>query len=474
MTVPPLPQDPPPRPGVPPPRPSSPPPVPAAPEASVAPEASIAPADPAAPAESARTAQAESAAQAGAGRALAPDLARGLMLLLIAVANVSWHLWGHPTGLSSAHPTDGDTLDTVLATASLTLVDGRVYPLFAFLFGYGMVQFSVSRAARGVPADAVRRMLRRRHWWMIAFGALHALLLFHGDILGAYGLAGLVVGGLFFSRTDRTLRIVAWIFGSLLALGALLGLVSGFLLTLLPAEVTAEIAAGMETGGTGSPLTDMTAGQPNYLLAAASRLGMWALSTPGTVLMLAVPLAMVLGWLAARHGLLDDPAAHRGRLVRIAWTGITVGVLGGLPQALAFAGVLHLPETSEWMLIGLHSVTGVAGGLGYAALFGLLALRLGRRALHEHPLLIARPARAIAAVGKRSLSFYLFQSLVFAPVLTAWGLGLGERITTASAFTLAAAVWLLSCVLAAMFEDRSTRGPAEMLLRRLTYGREGG
>ncbi|WP_245579786.1 DUF418 domain-containing protein [Brevibacterium album] len=409
-------------------------------------------------------------------RALAPDLARGLMLLLIATANVSWHLWGHPTGLTSAHPTDGGPLDTALATASLVLVDGRVYPLFAFLFGYGMVQFSVSRAARGVPTTAVRRMLRRRHWWMIAFGALHALLLFNGDILGAYGLAGLVVGGIFFARTDRTLRIVSWIMGCLLALGALLSLVSGLLLTRLPAEVRVEIAEATAASaeGAGSPLTDMTAGQPNYLLAALARIGMWALSTPGALLMLAVPLALMLGWLSARHRLLEDPAAHRGRLVRIAWTGIGIGVLGGLPQALAFAGVLSLPAVAPWMLAGLHSVSGVAGGLGYAALFALLALRLGRRPAQEHPVLIARPVRAIAAVGKRSLSFYLFQSLVFAPVLTAWGLGLGDQIGTAGAFALAAAVWLLSCVIAATLEDRGARGPAEVLLRRLTYGRDGG
>ena len=28
-------------------------------------------------------------------RSLAPDIARGLMLALIAIANVAWFLWGH-------------------------------------------------------------------------------------------------------------------------------------------------------------------------------------------------------------------------------------------------------------------------------------------------------------------------------------------------------------------------------------------
>ena len=71
-------------------------------------------------------------------------------------------------------------------------VDGRSFPLFAFLFGYGMVQFFRSRIDRGLAHRTVRRMLRRRHWAMLLLGFLHALLLFLGDILGAYAIAGLL------------------------------------------------------------------------------------------------------------------------------------------------------------------------------------------------------------------------------------------------------------------------------------------
>ena len=37
-------------------------------------------------------------------RALAPDLARGFMLLLIALANTPWYLYGSTTSTSSIHP----------------------------------------------------------------------------------------------------------------------------------------------------------------------------------------------------------------------------------------------------------------------------------------------------------------------------------------------------------------------------------
>ena len=41
----------------------------------------------------------------------------------------------------------------------LTLVDGRAYPLFGLLFGYGIVQLAWRRAAVGLPAPA-----RHRAW----------------------------------------------------------------------------------------------------------------------------------------------------------------------------------------------------------------------------------------------------------------------------------------------------------------------
>jgi hypothetical protein len=46
-------------------------------------------------------------------RAVAPDLARGLMLLLIALANVPWYLYGAPTSPVSAHRTGATGPDTV-------------------------------------------------------------------------------------------------------------------------------------------------------------------------------------------------------------------------------------------------------------------------------------------------------------------------------------------------------------------------
>ena len=150
----------------------------------------------------------------------------------------------------------------------------------------------------------------------------------------------------------------------------------------------------------------------------------------------------------------------------------------GLPLALAAVGVWRPGEGLLMLAAFLHTLGGYAGGLGYAAVFGLLVIRRGARSGSgrgriDQP---ARPARGswpdritvLAACGQRSLSCYLGQSVLFVALLPAWTLGLGARLTVAEAALLAVGVWLVLLLAAAVSARAGYRGPAETLLRRLT------
>ncbi|WP_413316390.1 DUF418 domain-containing protein [Agrococcus sp. 1P02AA] len=426
------------------------------------------------------------AATAARGRSLAPDLARGLMLLLIALANVPWWLFGAEHGLTNAHGVGHEGADLGYQLFSLVAIDGRAYPLFAFLFGYGIWQLYSRQSAAGTPWRTARRLLQLRHLWMLAFGAVHALLLWFGDIVGAYGLTGLIVAWLLLRRSDRALKIVAWVLASLLLLSGALMLVGAAVLS------SSGIADSLpDLGG----FTVSPAGESNYLLFMLASFGAWLLATPGQVIALTVPLAAVLGILAARRGLLDRPEEHRATLARIAVGGILIGWTGGALAALQFAGALFAPSIA-WGTMGISSLAGVAGGIGYAALFGLIAAAISRRSArgdvqHAHDGRLEGQqvegqqvdgqqratqrhgivTRTITAVGKRSLSSYLLQSVLFAPILAAWGLGLGETISPLGAAGLAVGVWLVTAIVAVVLDLQGKRGPAEALLRRLAYGK---
>ncbi|MFD5132474.1 DUF418 domain-containing protein [Streptomyces olindensis] len=117
-------------------------------------------------------------------RALAPDLARGIMLLGIVLSNTAFHLWAARRGPSGWQPVDGSWLDHAVQFAMITALDLRIYPLFAFLFGYGMMQLYLRQTAAGTDGRDAARILRRRSLWLIVIGLTHAALLMSGDIIG--------------------------------------------------------------------------------------------------------------------------------------------------------------------------------------------------------------------------------------------------------------------------------------------------
>lgn len=394
---------------------------------------------------------------ASSRRSLAPDLARGMMLLLIACANSIWYLWGHKGSLVSAHPTDGSGLDKALQAVMAVAVDARIYPMFALLFGYGMVQLARSRAGRGLPPAAIRHELFRRHWLLVLFGFGHALLLFAGDVLGAYGLTGLVMVALFFDRADRTLRTWLIVFGCLIVAGGMGSVAIGALLWWVLVQ-DPNLAAVVGSDLMGLTLADAVSGHSNYFVAMLWRAGVWLMSTPSAMLTLVVPAMVLLGWMAARRGILEHPERHRGLLRRVAVIGIAVGWLGGVPSALQHLGLLEPPEAVSWALLSLSASTGPFAGVGYAASFALIA------AHRPQP---GPVAGVIAALGRRSLSGYLWQSIVMAPLLAAWGFGVGARVGVAGVLAIAFGVWLVSVLIAAQLDARGKPGPFDALLRRL-------
>ncbi|MFI9555679.1 DUF418 domain-containing protein [Nonomuraea endophytica] len=394
---------------------------------------------------------------ASSERSAAPDLARGLMLAMIVLSNVVFHLWAAPAAPSGWHPADGSAADGVTQFLMIVLVDLRIYPLFAFLFGYGMARLMDRQVSRGDSPAAAVRLIRRRSLLLIAFGLVHAALLLAGDILAVYGLISLVLGALFLRRTDRTLLVWAGIFTGLLLVLAL-----GLNALMFATGVSDAPPGHVATAGHAEYAT----GETGWLAAAMGRLTTWGTLLLGAPAQFGMHAVLLLGIWTARNRVLEEPARHRRLLVVTAAVGIPIGWLGALPSALAHFGVLTVPsgaQTDQGELFLLQAATGIFAGLGYVALLTLLATGAWVR----HPLAVA-----VGAVGRRSLSVYLAHSVLLAPVLAAWGLGLGAHLGSAGAAFYALGAWLVTLALAFFLERRGLPGPAEALMRRLLYRRQ--
>ncbi|GAA5017690.1 DUF418 domain-containing protein [Actinopolymorpha pittospori] len=358
------------------------------------------------------------------------------MLLFIALANVHFYLYGHENTLR-AYPVADTVVDQLVTFVQMLFVDGRSYPMFAFLFGYGMVQLMRRQQERGNGWLTIRGLLRRRGWWMLLFGLVHGVLLFSGDILGSYALAALVFVGCLAARDRRIMRLAVLFLVIATAFG---------------------LTQGIPNPEMGSLLPSM--GQEEPLAAVVVRSVEWVFLTLANLL--SVVPAVLLGILAGRRRVLDEPDRHRALLVRGATLGLGVAILGGLPFALMVAHFWPDPSVGLSMpAAALHTLSGYAGGLGWAALIALVAIRVGDRR--------GRVTTAVEAVGQRSMTCYLLQSVVFVSVLAPYAGGLGGSLGVAGAAAIAVATWLLSVVVADLLRRGGYRGPTDSLLRRLTY-----
>lgn len=382
-------------------------------------------------------------------RALAPDFARGMMLLFIVLSNTGLHLYG--TGVLSTN-----ALDSVTRFLTPVLIDVRSYPLFSFLFGYGITQLALRQRAAGVGESRVRRLLRRRGWWLFLLGFAHAALLLGSEVLAAYGLISLVLVALFLRRRDRTLLVWAGI-GSAVLLGMYLLSAYGLL------SVDTAEAARQSTGYEGGDMFGVGGG---WAEAVVARLASWVVLLGINAFGVVMPVAIIVGMWAARRRILEEPGRHLRLLATTTAVGLGIGLTGSLPVALSGYTPAEL-QTNLYggLLFGMQWTSGLAAGLGYVGLFGLLAHRFTRGER------LAVPVSAITALGRRSLSGYLAHSVIMAPLLAAWGLGLGDDLGPASMAAVGIGLWLATVLVAYLLERAGRRGPAEVLLRQLVYGR---
>ena len=400
----------------------------------------------------------------------APDVARGFMLLLIALANAPFWL---VLFRDRAEVTGADTIWTGLRAA---LVDHRSYPLFAMLFGFGLATMARRRieadlrsaGAHVDPADVdptaartanrataaanraaarARRLIRRRGMWMLVFAAVHGAL-FMGDIIGAYALIAVALAGVIAGRERRSQAVIGGLCAAV-CLGYMLYI--GWFISAGGVTVGTAGAAG----GIAGDIMEMLRG-PLY---PAVSLVLWAGDTMVTILTsLALPAAL-LGVRLADTDLLTRPDRHRRALLVGGAAALIVGAVGALPRILPSLGI-GVPARVTVVASALDVATGMVGACGWLALLAAWA-GPGTGA----PL---RGARwLLSAVGRRSMTVYVGQSLLFGLVfglLARCGASAPHQTTAA---LIGVAVWAaLAGACAWMERSGRTRGPLEILLRR--------
>ncbi|WCA44041.1 DUF418 domain-containing protein [Actinomyces oris] len=396
----------------------------------------------------------------------APDVARGFMLLLIALANVGF--W--TIGLERPAPS---IIDRTWIVMSSLFIDQRAYPLFALLFGFGLATMVNRRMTSGINAycqqltgglrapsaaeldqaqeqaaiDA-RRLVRRRGLWMVLFGLIHGAF-FPSEIIGTYGIVAVVFAGWFAHKHHkRQLAVCALI---------LLFQIVTVVLAMLMGPGGEAAAAG---AGPAAPVAAPTGAGESMASALpwfVTNVNEWFFTALGAAFTSMILPAAFLGARLADTDLIAHPERHRGLLTVAGIGGLALGALGALHEIL-----VPLTSAQSWEAdSALIAVLGLAGGCGWLA---VLALYAGGPTSDNR---LTGLRWLLSNVGRRSMTAYLSQTVMFAgifviaPRLTGRPLELGVVASAA----VAVMVWLTTVVLCAVLERLGMPGPFESLLR---------
>lgn len=388
---------------------------------------------------------------------LVPDAARGLMLWGIAVANVAtaWVLFAGGPASMTGRVVDGNFWDKLTIMFTTSFVHARGFPMFSTLLGFGVGLIAASLYRRGYPLPKARGVIARRYGMLAIFGAVHMVFLFWGDIMLAYGLIGLFMACLIAVRT----KVLLWVAGTLFAVTNLVAL-AGVLL--LQAVLGSGQLQELLNGGSGDLLqvTSYWSVLLNGLIVLLGSL----LGVPLQAFML-LPL-MLLGFVLAREGVLAEPARHRRVLVWLAGAGLVASLGTGIPAGLEALGVLHTG------IFGILTMTlGVLGGPGFIALLALALAGVQERVDAGAP--VPAPLRPLIALGKRSMTGYVLQSVIFLVVFGSFALGLFADAGASVLLLVGTGGWLVTVLVAVALEAAGKPGPLEALHRRMSYGKGG-
>lgn len=385
-------------------------------------------------------------------RYLAPDIARGLALLGIALANM-------PTAWAIAQNADyasdfggvygsGTWLDNLAVLFQAMLVHVRGLPMFTTLLGFGVGLITLSLWRRGFPLKQARRVLWRRYLILGAIGLLHLVILFYGDIIVQYAVAALVLIAMIPLR-DRTLMIISYV---LLGLSLLFSSATAAISFYFPAAMAVDVSSF----GIGQAQSYLEYVRTNFLMGL---LTLASLPTT-TVVLLAL---MIIGFVWARRGVLTDVDSHL-TLLRT-WVAIALAVilLIGLPWGLAAIGVL--PQEWELPLSMLNTGFGMLTGPGILALVALVFRGTENK--------VTPATRAFVALGRRSMSGYVLQSAIFLLLTQPFTLNWGSTAGVLGQMGIGLFVWSLTLMWALVWDLRGWPGPIEWVHRRLSYGRAG-
>jgi uncharacterized protein len=329
------------------------------------------------------------------------------------------------------------SLDRFLETLLTVVFAQKALALFSTLFGVGL---AIQLERLSGRSDRLTLLLRRLAV-LLAIGLVHLLLIWNGDILTEYAVAGFVVLPFLFG--PRWLAAAAG--------AAFLGLY--LLLPLFPAALPFPSQSWMTQHVADAGRT-YSGGRFAEVLAFRIREIPAILTLHLSIFPRTIAL-FLLGAFVWRTGLLRNVEAHGSLLFGIAAALLLLGAgLSAIDQGWGMT-----PRTLGAAWLPLERSLPIILALGYAATV-LAAFTTGWRKVFAWT----------APLGRMAFTNYLLQSIIFGWIFYGYGLGLFGSIGVAAALAIGLPVYILQAFISRWWLRRFRFGPVEWLWRTLMYG----
>ena len=397
--------------------------------------------------------QSDTAPMSGQERIDSLDLLRGFALLGILLMNIQ--SFAMPSAAYTNPAAFGDLTGVNQWTwiFSHVLADQKFMSIFSMLFGAGVCIFAERAEHRRGGALGLHY---RRMAWLLAFGLIHAHLLWYGDILYSYALCGFL---LYWFRRCSPRRLLWFSAGFLLIPMLYNGVVQ-----LSMGHMPAEALEGIRESWLPEP------GELEREVAAYT--GSWmeqqAQRHETAVMLETLVFSIHFFWRAMSMMLLGMAlyklhVFHARRLPifygRFALIGIPLGI--GLSAWGVDYNFSHDWQMEQSMFAGgqFNYLGSVATALGYVGLVMLWAQSSRLRGLRSR----------LQAAGRMAFSNYIAQTLICTFLFYGFGLGWFGDVSRWQQLLVVLGVWVIQLIYSPLWLAHFRFGPLEWLWRALSY-----
>jgi uncharacterized protein len=381
------------------------------------------------------------------------DVLRGLAVCGILIGNMQWFSgYGMMPPALAAQTPFADRMTHFLVHF---FVEGKFYSIFSFLFGFGFA-LQISRAEE--RGDTKASLFKRRLFWLLVIGLVHAYLLWAGDILSVYALMGFV---LILFRKKTTGALLKWAFVLLVIPILTYILLYVLFVAFVPPEALAKLEAAQISMWNNSV---NTVPQSGYLqIISGYNLNYIAGRYASLILEMRLPkiLAMfLLGFYAYRRGFFQNLSNHKSFIRRVLVYGLILGLVGNVAFAALAGAEAVLPPSP----VGIIGVVTYAFGVPALALFFIaLVATLWQKTAWR------RLLSFLAPVGRMALTNYLLQTVICVLIFYGYGFGQFGRVGARTATLIALFIFLFQIMISALWLNYFSYGPMEWIWRQLTY-----